>query len=138
MAGEINGTNIILQNSTGAIVGQGSMTLTYAGNLIDISNKSFEDYITLMDGELASRQLTMAGDFVYNNDAQFAKCRLDSLTGKQDTYTVTYTSANTTDESFVALMAPQPFADALPHGDKVTTTMAFVSSGAITHTPAVA
>ena len=53
MAGEINGTTIILQDGTGAIVGQMEMTMTFSGTPIDISNKSAGDFITLLDGELA-------------------------------------------------------------------------------------
>ena len=40
MAGEINGTNIVLVNGTGEIVGQMEGTLTFNGSPIDISNKS--------------------------------------------------------------------------------------------------
>jgi hypothetical protein len=137
MAGEINGTNVIIQNSTGDIVGQMSMTLTYNGTPIDISNKSNNDFVTLLDGELAGKQLQFSGDLVYNNDTQQRKVRADALAGTQDTYTVTYVSSATTDESFSALMVPNGLSDSLPHGDKVTTTMTFLSSGAITHTQAV-
>ena len=43
MSGEINGTNIVIANGTGEIVGQGAFTLTYGGTPIDISNKSNGD-----------------------------------------------------------------------------------------------
>ncbi len=137
MAGEINATNVILQNGTGAIVGQMEMTLTYNGTPIDISNKSNGDNVTLLNGELSGKQLQMSGTLVYNDDAQYRKVRTDSLDGTQDTYTVTYTSSATTDEQFSCVMVPNGLSDALPHGDKVSTTLTFLSSGAITHTPAV-
>ena len=137
MPGEINATNIILQNGTGAIVGQMSATLTFNGTPIDISNKSYQDFVTLLDGELAGKQLQISGDLVYNDDVQYQKVRADSLVGTQDTYVLTYTSSNTTDESFTALMVPNGLSDALPHGDKVSTTLTFLSSGVITHQPAV-
>jgi len=136
MSGEINGTNVVISDSTGVIVGQMEMTLTYNGSPIDISNKSAGDFITLLDGELAGRQLQMSGTLVYNDDAQYRKVRADSFVGTQDTYTVTYTSDATTDESFSALMTPNGLSDALPHGDKVATTITFLSSGVINHTPA--
>jgi hypothetical protein len=138
MAGELNGTNIVLENGSGVIVGQMEGTLTYNGSPIDISNKSLGDEVGLLDGELAGKQLQFAGSIVYNNDTEYAKIRADSLTGTQDTYTLTYTSANTTDEAFSATMVPNGLSDAIPHGDKVTTSITFLSSGAITHTPAVA
>ena len=137
MAGEINATNVIIQNGTGDIVGQMSMTLTYNGTPIDISNKSNNDLVTLLDGELAGKQLQFSGDLVYNDDTQYRKVRADAISGTQDTYTITYASSATTDEAFSALMVPNGLSDALPHGDKVSTTMTFLSSGAITHTPAV-
>ena len=122
MAGEINATNVILQNGTGAIVGQMEMTLTYNGTPIDISNKANGDNATLLNGELSGKQLQMSGTLVYNDDAQYRKVRTDSLDGTQDTYTVTYTSSATTDEQFSCVMVPNGLSDALPHGDKVSTT----------------
>ena len=136
MSGEINGTNVIISDGTGAIVGQMEMTLTYNGTPIDISNKSAGDFVQLLDGELSGKQLQMSGTLVYNDDAQYRKVRADSLVGTQDTYTVTYTSDATTDEEFSATMVPNGLSDALPHGDKVSTTITFLSSGTITHTPA--
>ena len=134
---ELNGTNVIIQNGTGAIVGQMEATLTYNGTPIDISNKSNGDNVTLLDGELASKQIQWAGPIVYNDDAQYRKVRADALVGTQDTYTITYTgSGAVTDESFQALMVPNGLSDAVPHGDKISTTINFLSSGAITHTPA--
>jgi predicted secreted protein len=136
MSGEINGTNVIISDGTGAIVGQMEMTLTYNGAPIDISNKSAGDFVQLLDGELSGKQLQMSGTLVYNDDAQYRKVRADSLVGTQDTYTVTYTSDATTDEEFSATMVPNGLSDALPHGDKVSTTITFLSSGAVTHTAA--
>ena len=37
MAGEINGTNVVISNGTGVIVGQMEATLTYNGTPIDIA-----------------------------------------------------------------------------------------------------
>lgn len=137
MSGEINGTNIVLENGTGDIVGQMEGTLTFNGSPIDISNKSFLDNVTLLDGELAGKQLQFAGTIVYNDDTQFRKVRADSLVGTQDDYTLTYASDATTDEAFSAKMVPNGLSDALPHGDKVSTSITFLSSGVITHVPAV-
>ena len=137
MSGEINGTNIVLENGTGDIVGQMEGTLTFNGSPIDISNKSYLDNVTLLDGELAGKQLQFAGSIVYNDDTQFRKVRADSLSGTQDAYTITYDSNATTDESFSASMVPNGLSDALPHGDKVSTSITFLSSGVITHVTAV-
>jgi len=138
MSGELNGTNIVIENGSGAIVGQMESTLTVNGTPIDISNKSYQDFVTLLDGELSARQLQIAGTIVYNDDAQYAKVRADSLVGTQDTYTLTYVSANTTDEAFSGTFVPNGLSDAIPHGDKVSSSITFLSSGEYTHTPAVA
>ena len=100
MAGEINSTNVVIQNGTGEIVGQGSGTLTWANNLIITSNKSNGDAVTAMDGEGSGKQLTYACEFVWNTEAQFQKAHTDSISNTADTYTLTLPSVgNTTDEA---------------------------------------
>lgn len=138
MSGELNGTNIMIENGTGVIVGQMESTLTVNGTVIDISNKSYQDFVTLLDAELSGKQLQLAGTIVYNDGAEYAKVRADSLNGTQDTYTLTYVSANTTDESFTGTFTPNGLSDAIPHGDKVSSSITFLSSGEYTHVPAVA
>lgn len=138
MANEINGTNTVIENGTGAIVGQMETTLTYNGSPIDISNKSSGDYVSLLNGELSGKQVQFSGTLIYNDDIQFRKVRADSLVGTQDTYTITYVgSGATTDESFSATFVPNGLSDAIPYGDKVSTTVTFLSSGVVTHVPAV-
>ena len=138
MANEINGTNTVIENGTGAIVGQMETTLTYNGSPIDISNKSAGDYVSLLNGELSGKQVQFSGTLIYNDDTQFRKVRADSLVGTQDTYTITYVgSGATTDESFSATFVPNGLSDAIPYGDKVSTTVTFLSSGVVTHVPAV-
>lgn len=138
MAGEINGTKVILQDGTGEIVGQMTATLTFGGTPIDISNKANGDYITLLDGELAGKQLIWSGEIIYNNDDRYLALRANALSGTQDTYTVTYVSGNTTDESFDFTGIANGMSDSLPHGDKSSTSITVSSSGAFTHTPPVA
>ena len=138
MANEINGTNTVIENGTGSIVGQMETTLTYNGSPIDISNKSAGDYVSLLNGELSGKQVQFSGTLIYNDDTQFRKVRADSLVGTQDTYTITYVgSGATTDESFSATFVPNGLSDAIPYGDKVSSTITFLSSGVVTHVPAV-
>ena len=80
MAGEINGTNVVISNGSGVIVGQGTGTLTWNATPIDISNKSNGDSVSLMDGQGAGKQLQYACEFVYNTDAQFQKVSTSSIT----------------------------------------------------------
>jgi len=140
MAGEINGTNVIIKKGTAGgtvIVGQGSFTHTFGGTPIDTSNKSNGDNITLLDGELAGKQHVFAGTIVYNSDTVFRAVRADAFAGAQDEYTIEYTSDATTDEKFTGQFVPSGLSDDIPHGDKVMTTISFTSSAAVTRTAAV-
>ena len=133
MAQEINGTAIVLNNTTGAIVGQGDFTHTFGGTPIEIGNKSNGDSVKYLDGDLATKQHVFSGELTYNNDTQFRKVRADAFSGTQDTYTLTYTgSGSVTDESFSGLFVPTGLSDTLPRGAKVATTLSFNSSGPVT------
>ena len=136
MAGEINGTKVLIKKDGATIVGQMEATVTFNGTPIDISNKSQGDWVTLLNGELAGKQLQISGTLVYNNDTVYRAVRADALTGTQDTYTVEYTSDAVTDEQFSALFVPNGLSDALPMGDKITTSITLLSSGTVTHTAA--
>jgi len=138
MAQEISGTAILLNNTTGAIVGQGDLTHTFGGTPIEIGNKSYGDTVVYLDGELANKQHVFSGEFTYNNDAEFRKVRADAFSGTQDTYTFTYTGSGvTTDESFTGSFVPTGLSDTIPKGAKVATTLSFNSSAAVTITAAV-
>ena len=137
MAGEINGTAVVVNNTTGEVVGQGDFSRTFGGTPIVISNKSYGDHVTYLDGELSDKQEVWAGEMTYNNDEQFRKVRTDARTGTMDTYTLTFVgSGATTDESIVATCIPTGLSDALPRGGPVVTSIAFNSSGEPTYTPA--
>ena len=136
-SGEVNGTACVVVNGTGEIVGQGSLTHTYGGTLIDTSNKSNGDAVTYLEGENATKQHIFSGDFIYNNDTQFRKVRADILSGSSDTYTLTYVSDATTDEAFDGTFFPTGLSDSLGLGAAVTSTISFNSSGPVVHTPAV-
>lgn len=136
MAGEINGTKVIVQDATGEIVGQLDGTVTYNGNMLDVSNKSFGDSVTYAAGERASKQVTFAGTFVYNSDAQFRAMRAAYHGSTIDAYTITFTSDATTDEAITGNFAVTAMSDTLPMGDKVTTSITLSSSGDYTVTQA--
>ena len=132
MSDEITGTAIVLNNTTGAIVGQGDFTHTFGGAPVEIGNKSYGDNVVYLDGVLQNKQHVFSGTLTYNNDTQFRKVRADSFSGTQDTYTMTYTGSGTvTDESFSGKFLPTGLSDALSQGVKVETTISFSSSGEV-------
>jgi len=133
MAGEINGTNIFIQKgaSPTEIFGQMEATLTMNGTPIDISNKSLGDFVTLMDGEISSQQIVITGTMVYNVSDNYEAIKAEAFTGTQDDYSITFTGG----ESYTGKFVPSGISDAIPHGDKVTTSVTFSSSGEVTRTP---
>ena len=131
------GTAIVLNNTTGAVVGQGDFSHTFGGTPIEIGNKSYGDNVTYADGELSGKQHIFSGEFTYNDDTQFRKVRSDAFSGTMDTYTLTFVgSGATTDEKFTGLFMPTGLSDSIPHGAKVTTSLSFNSSGVVTITAA--
>ena len=133
MAGELNGTKALVMKGAAEIVGQMEFSVAFNGTPIDISNKSHGDWVTLLDGELAGKQLQLPGTIIYSSDTVYRAVRADALTGTQDAYSIIY---GTTGESFSAQFVPNGLSDALPMGDKVSTSITFLSSGVVTHTAA--
>lgn len=136
-SGTVNGTNVLVFKDGSTIAGQGSMTVTWGGTPIDISNKSSGDFRELMDGEQANKSLDISGDFVYNSDAQFRSMRADVIAGTSAAYIITFTSEATTDEAFSCQMIPTGMSDQVDRGDKISTTLTLMSTGDVTHTEAV-
>lgn len=137
MAGEINGTNTVITTASGEIVGQGETTLNHAANLIDISNKSRGDKVSYLEGEAGSEQLTFSTTIIYNNDDQYRAVRAAALAKANMALTLTYVgSGAVTDESFSGDFIPTGMSDAIPQGDKVSTTVTFNSNGDWTHVEA--
>ncbi len=133
MAGELNGTLVLIKKAGTDLVGQGEMTMTVGGTPIDISNKSYGDYVTYLDDALSAKQIVLSGTITYNNNTAYEALRADAMTGSQDDYTIVYAA---TGEQITAKFVPTGMSDALPLGGAVTTTVSLNSSGTYTYTPA--
>lgn len=137
MAGEINGTKVLLQKDGNTVVGQMDGTITIGGTPIEISNKSTDDFITYLNGELQGKQIVFTGTVTYNSDTEFRQMRADAMVGTQDTYSIVFNgSGSTTDESFTGTFTPSGISDNLAMGERVTTSITVSSSGAYTYVPA--
>lgn len=132
MSGELNGTKVIISDSVGELVGQSEATISYGGTPIDISNKSYNDWVTYLDGELAAKQTVVSGTFIYNDDTQFELLRSNSWTGTQAEYTVTFAL---TGETISGTFFFKIESDSAPMGDKVTSAFTMSSSGEPDRTP---
>ncbi len=129
MAGELNGTNVLLyrQGLSGfdEIIGQLEITNAFVGAPIDISNKSFDDFVTMLDGELSTKQVTLSGTMVYNSDAAFQQMRQDRFAGQQVKYRLDYNG----EKSIVLTGMLDSLGDNLPQGAAVQTTFSIASTG---------
>ena len=133
MTGEINGTDILIQKGAvpADIFGQMEATLTMNGAPIDISNKSAGDFVLLLDGEVSSQQVVLAGTLVYNVSANYEAIMAEAFTGTQDDYLITFTGG----ESYSGKFVPSGISVSIPHGDKVSSSFTLSSSGTVTRTP---
>ena len=133
MAGEINGTNILIQKGAvpSDIFGQMEATITFGGAPIAISNKSNGDFITYLDGEASSKQMVITGTMIYNVSDNYESIILEAQDCTQDDYTVTFPSG----ESYTAKFTPSGISVAIPHGDKVSTSFTLSSSEPYVRTP---
>jgi len=132
MAGETNGTSCLLYRFDGAfdmaLVGQMELTSTFNGTPVDISSKSTDDFITLMNADLSTKGRTVTGTLVYSNDAEYKLIKASALAGVISEYMLDYGSELIADQvRFFGI--PNAPSDALPMGDKVTTSISILSVG---------
>ena len=131
MSGEINGTKALLYRVAGsnlAIIGQLELSNTFNATPIDISTKSDSDFVRLQDGELSTKGRTLSGTLVYNSDAEYIRIKESAKDGTIESYMLDYTGQTADQISFNGI--PNGLSDALPTGDKVTTTINILSTGA--------
>ena len=133
MAGEINGTNILIQkgSSPTEIFGQMEATIAFNGTPIDISNKSRGDFVAYLDSEAAGKQMVITGTMIYNVSDNYEAIILEAQNCTQDDYTVAFPGG----ESYTGKFTPSGISVAVPHGDKVSTSFTLSSSDEYTRTP---
>jgi hypothetical protein len=129
MAGELNGTNVLLyrQGTSGfdEIMGQLEITTTYAGSPIPIDNKSFGDFVTYLDGELSTKQITLSGNMIYNGDSAFQQMRQDRYNADQVRYRLDYNG----EKAIVLTGILDSKSDSLPQGAAAQMAFSIASSG---------
>jgi len=132
MSNGTNGTSCLLYRFDGSddavIVGQMEITSTFNGAPIDISNKSYGDFVTLMDAQLSTKGRTMAATIIYSNDGEYKQLRADTLAGTIREYMLDYGTGLVADQiRFNGI--PNAPSDTAPVGDKVTTSLSILSVG---------
>ena len=132
MSGEANGTHCLLYRFTGTedavIVGQLELTSTFNGTPIEITNKSHNDFVTLMDANQSTKGRTITANIVYSNDAEYKLLRANSLAGNIDEYMLDYGTGLVAEQiRFNGI--PNAPSDTAPVGDKVTSSISILSVG---------
>ncbi len=130
MVGELNGTKAIIQIDFGDgffnTVGQIEFNSSINANLIDISNKSYSDYVALLDGELSSRQISLTGNIFYNSDQSYRKCKEAALLGQ--IFTILIIDLNQSEAFYEYDAIISNITDNLGVGDGLSSSITFVSS----------
>lgn len=131
LTGAVNGTNgviIKIDGTESTIVGQMEFTTTFTGQPIDVSNKSSNDWVCLMDRELSGKGETAAGTILYNSDATYRDVRADTVVGTIGQYKVDF-GDGVNNLYFDAI--PNALSDGIPMGDKVASSITFTSTSPI-------
>jgi hypothetical protein len=131
---ELHGTSVIISDATGDIVGQGETSRTFAGAPVVISNKSYGDDVTYLDGELSGKQESIPMTIFFNTDTTFKTMRDNAKNGTLATYTLTYGATGFIIEGQFMVTA---WSETFPHGAAVTASCTLMSSGEPTYTDPV-
>ena len=136
MAGELNGTDCVIaldvaDNATFvAIGGLTTNGLTLNNTPIDITNKSTGSWRTLLGSNSAGEGLqamSITGEVVFNSDAAFVAMKQMALDKTIKALEIDRGGSAVTGDFMIA-----SYAETSPDNDKVTATVTFESSGAIT------
>jgi len=126
---EVNGTKAIVQIDFGdgffTTIGQIEFTNSSSSAPIDISNKSYDDYITLMDGELSSRQYSLTGNIFYNSDTSYRKIRELALLGSE--FRTKILELSDDPEDFIYWTVISSMSDQLNTGEGIATSVTFLN-----------
>lgn len=130
MANEINGTTCLLYRKTGpttytALVGQLEISATVLGNAIDVSSKDDNDFVKLIPDELGGKGQNVTGNIIYSSDAEFRAMRELAIAGDSAKFKIDFTGNDV--DAIYLIGIPTSMADALPIGDKVSTSLTILS-----------
>lgn len=113
------------------IGGQSSHTLTINNALIDITNKSSDEYRELLAGSgLRSADLSM--EITYSSDSVFASVKADVDTRAAILYKLVFDPTGTNSDVFSATMIINSFGESAGNGEAVTNSVSMQSTGAYT------
>lgn len=128
---ELNGTSVVLITSptvggdpSTVIFGQLEITSVTTGTPIDISNKSFGDFVTLLDGSSASNGFTVTCNFIANTATSYKQMRDRDRTRLIYPYIIEWGAYR---KKFFAMVSA--VSDTAPHGDAASCSVTLQTSG---------
>ena len=132
MAGELNGTDVVLAIETtpgggtyAAVGGLTANSLTLNNTPIDITNKSSASWRTLLAGE-GLQTMDITGEMVFNTDTAFAQLKALALSKAFASFEIDRGGEALTVTCMVA-----SWAETSPDNEKLTATVSLQSSGAV-------
>ena len=128
----INGTNAILYMGDATfdvIAGQVELSSALNATPIDISSKGDDDFVRIMEGELAAKGKSITVNIIYSNNAVFRDMREKMINGTQTGFKIDFSAGAGDSEIFTGMITSM--ADTLPLGDKVTSSITILSLGQV-------
>lgn len=107
------------------------MTNAVLGAPIEITTKLDNDFVTLINGELAGKGQSITGTIIYSNDAELETMRSLAQGGTSATFKLDFTGSDSDAVFFVGI--PNGLSDSIPMGDKVSTSITILSLGIVSH-----
>lgn len=134
MSGEINGTNALLLQSDGSgnytsIIGQIELTSTIGGTPINVSTKSNDDWVALIDGELAGKGAQITGSLSYNSSSSYRNVRSLQRSHQIADFKLSFNETNEVDLYVSGVV--NGLSDSAPTGDRLTTAFNITSTSDI-------
>mgnify|MGYP000034403731 FL=1 len=129
----LNGTKAVLMLGASGqydtIAGQAELTSTDTGTPIDITNKSTGDFVVLLNGETSGKGENVAVTLLCSSAASYREIKRLARQHEIADFKVSYNENDETDIFLSGIV--QGLADAMPMGDKVSTSFTLLSTGEV-------
>ena len=130
MIGDLNGTKAVIEidfdDGFFSTIGQIEFTQSYNASPIEISNKSYLDYVTYLDEGLSSIQFNLSGNIIYNSDLSYRRLRSFANLGQLFNLRIINIKDNTIISEYKAIVSNM--ADNAEIGSAVSTSITFLST----------
>ena len=127
----LNGTKAVLMLGNGgvfaSIAGQADLTSTSTGAPIDISSKSDGDWVVSMNSENSGKGETVAVSLLCSSDSSYREVKRLARQHEIADFKVSFNEVDETDIFLRGIV--QGLSDAIPMGDKITTSFTLLSTG---------